>query len=435
MAMAPTAPMRVVVIGHGAREQALAWAFCRSGWQVWAVQPNPGMALVATALPHAGSTAASLAQACRAVAAQLVVFGPEAPLVAGAGDELRRAGLTVLGPGAAAAQLEGSKVFAKLWMRRHRLPTAEFAVFDQPDAALAWARGCDRPPVVKADGLAGGKGVCVPADLAQCQAALEDLLVHRSLGVAGERVVLEERLEGSEVSAMALVGDGHFVLLPPVRDHKRAGEGDTGPQTGGMGAVAPALAPGVQGDIARRWQAVADTIFAPAAAALQRDGLDYRGVLYAGLMITAQGPKILEFNVRLGDPEAQALLPLLGDGFAPLAARAARGELTRSEVLPIPTQFSTAVVVAAAGYPGASGGGEVVEGLALPELVAPGGQTLVFQGGTIQGPDGQTLSRGGRIATAVGIAASAEAATALAYERARQIRLSGGWFRRDIGRA
>lgn len=425
--------MRAVIVGTGAREHAIAWAFGRCGWQLWATRPNPGMALLARDLPTGGDGPAALAQACAGVGAQVVVFGPEAPLVAGAADVLRGAGLTVLGPGAAGAQLEGSKAFAKEWMRRNQLPTAEFSVFDQPAAAKQWASSRSGPPVVKADGLAGGKGVTVPADIGECYAAIDDLLVSRRLGKAGMRLVLEDKLIGIEVSAMALVSGRHFALLPPVRDYKRAGEQDRGPQTGGMGAVAPALGMEVQVDIERQWQTVADAIFAPAVAALAREGQDYRGVLYAGLMWTAQGPMILEFNVRLGDPEAQALLPLLGESFAPLAARAARGELVRSEVLPMPQQFSAAVVVAAHGYPGASEGGAAIDGLSPVEATLAGGTTLAFQGGTLQDPLGGLVSRGGRIATAVGVAATPELATALAYRRAEQIRVPGGWFRRDIG--
>lgn len=427
--------MRVVILGQGAREHALAWSFARAGWQVWALYPNPGMMQVARALDPAGRDPAALAQVCLAVGAQLVVFGPEAPLVAGTADVLRRAGLTVLGPGAAGARLEGSKLFAKQWMTRHQLPTAEFAGFEQAELAIAWARGRAVAPVVKADGLAGGKGVTVPSDLAACCKAIEGLLLDRRLGDAGERIVLEDRLAGPEVSAMAVVSGPHFVLLPPVQDYKRAGDGDTGPLTGGMGAVAGSLLSTDSSDGPGTWQTVADAIFAPAVAALHRDGIDYRGILYAGLMLTAQGPQILEFNVRLGDPEAQALLPLLGESFVTLALQAARGELLRSDVLGFPTQSSTAVVVAAAGYPGPSSSGEPTEGLQPAEESSAIGQTVVFQGNTAAGPLGTTVHRGGRVATVVGLAPNCAAATALAYQRIQSIRLPGGWWRCDIGAA
>ena len=425
--------MRVVILGRGAREHALAWSFAQAGWQVWAVRPTPGMAQVAHPLPTGGEAPEALVEACLAVRAQLVVFGPESPLVAGEADVLRRAGLAVLGPGASGARLEGSKIFAKQWMSRHQLPTAPFAAFDRADLALDWAQRRDLPPVVKADGLAGGKGVTVPSDLASCRTAIAELLVQRTLGSAGERIVLEDRLEGPEVSAIALVSGHHFILLPPAHDYKRAGEGDTGPQTGGMGATAGSLLLNDPASSAATWQRVADTIFAPAVAALQHDGILYHGILYAGLMLTSQGPKILEFNVRLGDPEAQALLPLLGDSFAAMASQAAHGALTRSEVLDAPRRRSTAVVLAAQGYPGPSRTDGAVEGLSPAHESSESGETHIFQGTTAAAAAGALTHRGGRIATIVGVADTPMCATALAYQRVERVQAPGGWWRSDIG--
>lgn len=422
------ASLRAAVIGRGGREHALAWFLRRSGWQVWGDSSHPGLAALCQPLPAATSDPGRLAQACVDLGVDLVVFGPEAPLVAGAADQLRRRGLTVLGPGAAGARLEGSKLFAKQWMQRHGLPTGQFRGFADPQAAWHWARQQAEPPVIKADGLAAGKGVHVPADWQGCRSALDDLLVRRRCGEAGATVVVEERLHGAELSALAVVGGGHFVLLPPVRDFKRAADGDRGPQTGGMGALAP-----LDDVDPAAWQRCAEQIFAPALRGLGRDGLDFRGVLYAGLMWTASGPKVLEFNVRFGDPEAQALLPLLGADLADVWLRAARGGLQRDEIWPWPSQYSTAVVVAAAGYPGEVAVGAPVFDVEPIEMHGASGSTLLFAGSVAAQPGGPAQVAGGRVATAVGVAASPAVARSLAYQRAQQISFDGAWFRTDIG--
>lgn len=419
---------RAAVLGQGAREHALGWFLHRAGWRVWASASHPGLGALCDPLPDAGGDFAALADALAHLNIELVVFGPEAPLVAGAADVLRRRGLSVLGPGASAARLEGSKIFAKQWMQRHGLPTAAFGAFADPLAAWDWARAQPEPPVVKADGLAAGKGVVVPEDWQACRTALDQLMVQRRCGAAGAAVIVEERLRGTELSAMALVSGGHFVLLPPVRDHKRAGDGDRGPQTGGMGALAPV--PSVSRDA---WEQVAERIVAPAVRGLVADQLDFRGVLYTGLIWSDAGPQILEFNVRFGDPEAQVLLPLLGADMAARMANAARGTLRRDEIWPIAARYGAAVVVAAPGYPAEVSKGELIEGMEPMELRSALGQSLLFQGSVSRLAGGGSAVSGGRIATAVGIADQPENARALAYERAAQIALPGRWFRSDIG--
>lgn len=419
---------RAAVLGQGAREHALAWFLHRAGWRVWASGDHPGLSALCHPLPTAGGDLAALAESLANLRIELVVFGPEAPLVAGAADVLRRRGLTVLGPGASGARLEGSKIFAKQWMQRHGLPTAVFGAFDDPLAAWEWARAQAEPPVVKADGLAAGKGVVVPEDWQACRAALDQLMVQRRCGAAGAAVVVEQRLRGLEFSAMALVGGGHFALLPPVRDHKRAGDGDRGPQTGGMGALAPAPALPCGA-----WEQVAERIVAPAVRGLMVDQLDFRGMLYCGLLWSEAGPQILEFNVRFGDPEAQALLPLLGPEFAESLVNTAHGSLQRDEIWPMPARCAAAVVVAAPGYPAEVSKGGLVQGMEPLELNSPAGESLLFQGSVSRHARGGSAVFGGRVATAVGIADRAEGARALAYQRARQIALPGGWFRSDIG--
>lgn len=419
---------RAAVLGQGAREHALAWFLHRAGWRVWASGDHPGLSALCQPLPTAGGDTAALAETLANLRIELVVFGAEAPLVAGAADVLRRRGLVVLGPGASGARLEGSKVFAKQWMQRHGLPTAAFGAFGDPLAAWEWARAQAEPPVVKADGLAAGKGVVVPEDWQACRAALDQLMVQRRCGAAGAAVVVEQRLRGPELSAMALVGGGHFVLLPPVRDHKRAGDGDRGPQTGGMGALAPA--PGLASGA---WEQVAERIVAPAVHGLAADQLDFRGVLYCGLIWSEAGPQILEFNVRFGDPEAQALLPLLGPEFAECLVNTARGSLQRDEIWPMPARSAAAVVVAAPGYPAEVSKGGLVQGVEPMELSSPAGESLLFQGSVSRHARGGSAVSGGRVATAVGIADRADGARALAYQRARQIALPGAWFRSDIG--
>ncbi|MEW5743521.1 MAG: phosphoribosylamine--glycine ligase [Myxococcota bacterium] len=410
--------MRLLVLGGGAREHALVWKLKQSPLvsALFAAPGNPGIAA------HAELVAID-ANEPRAVTAfavekriDLVVVGPEAPLVAGVADALRAAGVEVFGPGRAAAQVEGSKAFAKDVMLAAGVPTARSEVFDDAQAAAARAKAWGAV-VVKADGLAAGKGVVV-ADTGE-EAAAACLALGRL--PAGKRILLEERLEGPELSVIALCDGVRFVLLPPSQDHKRVFDGDQGPNTGGMGAYAPA-------DFlsAAELEAVGQTVIAPTLAELAQRGAEFRGALYAGLMLTKQGPKVLEFNARLGDPETQPLMMMVKDDLVPFLQACARGRL-EAQAIDTHSGAAVGVVMAAHGYPGTPRAGDELRGLDAPR--PPGVQ--IFHAGTRQ-VDGKLVTSGGRVLTVCAQAESIAAARALAYQVAEQIHFEGRHFRRDI---
>jgi phosphoribosylamine--glycine ligase len=409
------------VVGAGAREHALVWHLHRHypRTRLFCAPGNPGMARLATCLPVAVSDLNGLVAAVRSMAADLTVIGPEAPLVAGLADRLRADGLPVLGPGAAAAAIEGSKVFAKALMARWRIPTARHESFADPAAALAYLGGLDGPVVVKADGLAAGKGVVVCDDPREAARAARAMMVDGRFGEAGRRVVIEERLDGDEVSVFALVQGEAVCLLPAARDHKRAADGDRGPNTGGMGAAAP-----VALDSAARDRVVCE-ILGPLAAAMVAEGRPYHGVLFAGLMLTPDGPRVLEFNCRLGDPEAQVVLPLLRVGLPDLLDALSHGDAAAT-VAPS-GGAAVGVVLASRGYPEAPEVGVPVEGLAAAEDAA-----LVFHGATAE-RDGRLVTAGGRVATVTGLGAEIGEARRAAYAAAARVGFEGMHFRRDIG--
>ncbi|MBN2171636.1 MAG: phosphoribosylamine--glycine ligase [Candidatus Krumholzibacteriota bacterium] len=415
--------MRVLVIGSGGREHALAWRLAASPSvrTVVAWPGNGGTALAGWTppdLPPADADAVALAGRLQA---QLVVLGPEAPLVAGLADRLRAAGIAVCGPGADGARLEGSKVFAKQFMQRHGVPTA--AARTVTDAAeLDAALDAVADVVVKADGLAAGKGVLLPESREAARRAALAMLDGSAFGDAGRRLLVEERLTGRELSLLAVCDGRDYLLLPASQDHKRAGEGDRGPNTGGMGAYCPV--PGVDGaEMAR----LAELVFAPTLAGLAEEGIDYRGLLYAGLMMTPAGPRVLEYNCRFGDPETQAVLPMLDGDLGRLLASAAAGALDRGAVTARPGAAIT-VVMAAAGYPGPCEKGRPVTGLDPGE--EPDRQ--VFHAGTRR--DGERiLTAGGRVLAVTARAADLAGAAARCYERLAGIGFEGAWYRRDIG--
>lgn len=416
--------MKVLVVGSGAREHALAWALRRSPrvTDVFVAPGNAGTADVARNIAIAADDLAGLVQFARDASIDLTVVGPEGPLMLGIVDRFREAGLDCYGPSRAAARLEGSKAFAKDFMRRHRIPTAEFAVFEDAAQAKRYARELGAPLVVKADGLAAGKGVVVAATLAEAERAIDDMLVAGRFGASGHRIVVEEFLEGEEVSVHAVCAGTRAVLLPSSQDHKRALDGDQGPNTGGMGAIAP-----VPWLTDADMQRVHDTVIIPVLRGMEAEGAPFTGTLYAGLMWAAAGPKVLEFNVRFGDPETEVLMPLLGDDVAGFLHDAARGEIpTRANAR---AGSAAAVVIAAGGYPDQPETGVVVEGL----KDIRGEHAVVFHGATRLEGD-RVVSSGGRILAVSAWASDLRSALDAAYQAVSRIRIEGAFHRSDIGR-
>ncbi len=411
--------LKVLVVGSGGREHALAWALARDGGvEVFAAPGNPGIAAVGRCLPVPTTDILALAATASNLGIDLTVIGPEAPLAAGIADALAARGLRVFGPTAAAAQIEASKVFAKLLMRKWRIPTADFAIFDTPADAVAFVRRSDAPLVIKADGLAGGKGVVVAQTAQEAEAAVVDLMVRRIHGASGLRVVVEEYLEGEEASVMALVRGEEVWPMLPARDYKRARDGDTGPNTGGMGAVAPApLAPELVGR-------VMDEILVPTAAALIREDRPYTGVLYAGVMLTDHGPKALEFNCRFGDPETQVILPLLEGSLAEVLLDALGG---RRPSLGWSEHAAACVVLASEGYPGRHRTGRAITGVAdVPADVR------LFHAGTAVS-HGALVTAAGRVLNIVGTGPTMERAVSRAYAGVGAVSFEGMQYRADIG--
>ncbi len=419
--------MDILVLGSGAREHALAWRLARDGGvrRIRIAPGNGGTVAVGERVDLDPTDPLAVARHAAAERYDLVVIGPEAPLAAGVADELASARTPCFGPMRAAARLESSKAFAKRQMERAGVPTATSATFTDPDEALSHLRTLDRPPVVKADWLAAGKGVIVPETPEEAEAAVRNLFG----GVApGARVLLEERLEGIEVSAFAFVSDATVVPLAAARDYKRLGNGDAGPNTGGMGAFAPV--PWFGRDAMER---AAAEVFEPIAWRLARDGTPYRGVLYAGLMLTTDGPMVLEFNVRFGDPEAQVLLPLLDGELSAALLGCAIGDRSLMEgSVRVLDGVAVGVVVASEGYPDASLTGRVLEG-AEPTSAADDGAALCFHAGTRRRPDGTVETTGGRVVTLVGRGATLADAREHAYRAVDAVGLDGGQYRGDIG--
>ena len=418
--------MDVLVLGSGAREHALAWRLARDeGVGRLRVAPgNGGTPAVAETVPLDILDAAAVARHAARERYDLAVIGPEAPLAAGVADALRAASVPTFGPSRAAARLESSKAFAKEQLRRAGAPTAESEVFDDVDAALAHLARSSQPPVVKADWLAAGKGVVVPDSLATAEVAIRELLRDAP---PGARLLLEERLTGREVSVFAFVSDGSVVPLGAACDYKRLLDDDEGPNTGGMGAYSPVPWFGA----AQLEDAVA-TIFEPIAWRMERDGAPYRGVLYAGLMLTVAGPMVLEFNARFGDPEAQVLLPLLDGELSQALLATAIGDRGAMEgAVALSDGAAVGVVIAAEGYPDDPIGGRPLTG-AEPSS-AGDGAPLCFHAGTRRAGNGSFETAGGRVATVVGIGDDLASARDQAYRRVAAIQLDGEQHRTDIG--
>ncbi len=413
------------MVGGGAREHALAWKLSRAAGvdELYAAPGNPGMAGMATCVPIAADAMVELAEFAASLHIDLTVVGPELPLVLGIADEFARRGLLLVGPSRAAAEVEGSKVFTKEFCARHGIPTARSRVVRSRDEAAAAVKELKVPVVFKADGLAAGKGVQVCRRKDEVEAALALYFEERAFGSAGEKVLVEECLEGDEISFMVLT-DGTSVLpLASARDYKRLKDGDQGPNTGGMGSVSPApMESGLATTILR-------AIVHPTIAGLAAEGRPYRGVLYAGVMVTREGPQLLEYNCRFGDPETQVVIPRLEGDLLPLLRAAALGELGALRAN-WKREAVVCVVLAADGYPGAPRRGDPIAGLG-EALAQPG--VLLFHAGTAL-QDGRLVTAGGRVLSVVGRGSTLNEAAQSAYSAVGRVQFDGVQYRRDIGK-
>ena len=420
--------MKILVIGSGGREHALAWKLAQSERvdEVLVAPGNAGTAQEAKCrnVAVAATDLDALLALARDEGVAFTVVGPEAPLVAGVVDRFRQAGLRIFGPTAAAAQLEGSKAFAKDFLARHAIPTAGYSVFTDADTAVEYVRQHGAPIVIKADGLAAGKGVIVATTLDEAEAAITDMLSGNAFGAAGARVVIEEFLDGEEASFIAMVDGTTALPMATSQDHKRVGDGDSGPNTGGMGAYSPA--PVVTAEVHQR---VMDEVIYPTVRGMAAEGNVYTGFLYAGLMIDKAGkPKVIEFNCRFGDPETQPIMCRLESSLVLLVEAALAKALNKVEATwdPRPT---VGVVLAAGGYPGDYAKGDVIEG--LDEAAKLDGK--VFHAGTALNAEGQVVTAGGRVLCATAIGRSVSEAQQQAYRLAEKIRWNGCFYRKDIG--
>jgi phosphoribosylamine---glycine ligase len=416
--------VKILVVGGGGREHALAWRLARDtgGHTLFCAPGNAGTEAVAVNLPIGADDLDGLTAWARSERPDLTVVGPEAPLCAGLADRLSGAGLCVFGPTQAAARLEGSKAFAKEIMEAAGVPTARARTFDDADAALAYVREAGAPLVVKADGLAAGKGVLICATQSEAENAVRRVMVDGAFGSAGQRVVVEECLVGEEASILALIDGEHVVMLASSQDHKRAYNGDTGPNTGGMGAYSPA--PVVTDAL---WPAIRATVFDPTLAELRRRGIVYRGVLYAGLMLTADGPRVLEFNCRFGDPETQAIVPRLRSDLAPALLACTDGTLSDAHVQ-WRDDACVCVVMAAGGYPGAYEKGREIRGL---DSAGAEDGVAVFHAGTACRA-GRVVTAGGRVLGVTALGDGLHQAVQRAYRAVSLIAFDQAQYRTDI---
>ena len=418
--------MKVLVVGSGAREHALVWKCVQSDLveRVYCAPGNGGTGGMARNIPIGPADVVRLVDFAKRERLGLVVLGPEAAVEAGVGDALRHAGFSVFGPNRGAGRIESSKAFAKNLMRGAGIPTADFEVFTQPPPAKEWARRHEGRVAVKADGLARGKGVIVCGSVEESDRAIDAMLVEQRFGRSGSTVVVEERLDGPELSVHAITDGTEVIALVPARDYKRAQEGDRGANTGGMGAYSPPK--GVDDVLVAE---VVDRIIRPAVNALKESGEEFRGVVYAGLMLTADGIRALEFNARFGDPEAQVVLPRLQTDFVALALAAAKGGIADHPDLRWSPQACVGVVVASGNYPddAAMKLGQRIKGLAE---IPPG--ALIFHAGTRFEPGIGLVTDGGRVVTSVALGESVAQARETALAGARQVRFEGAFHRSDI---
>jgi phosphoribosylamine--glycine ligase len=416
------------MVGGGGREHALCWKLSQSPAldRLYAAPGNAGIAELATLVPVSAGDVTGIVEFAERESIDLTVVGPEAPLVAGLADEMHSRGIAVVGPTREAARIEGSKAWARSLCEKHGIPAPRSGQFTEMRPALDYLDQVGGPPyVVKADGLAAGKGVTVAEDRAQAEEALENCLIHRMFGEAGLTVLIEEYLEGWEISAMALT-DGRFLLpLALAHDYKRAFEGNLGPNTGGMGAFSPVRLADADGETR-----IVETVLRPVARALQEEGVHYQGVLYAGLMMTREGPKVLEFNCRFGDPETQVVLPRLVGNLGEMLLACVEGNL--SVYAPAwSSEACVGLVVASEGYPGPVRTGKPISGL---EAAARQEGVVVFHSGTAF-RDGRVVTSGGRVLTVTALGSDAAEARRRAYQACSLLSFEGMMFRRDIAQA
>ncbi len=417
--------MRILIVGNGGREHALLWKLARDdpSAELYATRPNGGMASLARPVPIAPTDIEALAGWARAEMIDLAVIGPEAPLAQGIADRFAKFGTPVFGPSAAAARIESSKAYAKDLMREAGVPTAGFHAFRDLEAAEAHVREQGAPIVVKASGLAAGKGALVCETVDDALEAVRSMLSDFRFGEAGREVVIEEFMEGEELSVFALTDGEHVVELMPSQDHKRIGEGDTGPNTGGMGAYGP-VAIATEPLLAD----VRERILLPTLAALAADESPFRGLLYAGLMLTTDGPRVVEFNCRFGDPETQVVLPMMASPLLPLLAQIGGGGSIAGMSAAVREGAALTTVLASGGYPGAYEKGKPIR---VPEDVE-GDDLLVFHAGTAVA-DGTPVTSGGRVLAVTGLGRTLQQAAGRSLAAAERIAFEGATFRRDIG--
>ncbi len=420
--------MKVLVVGSGGREHALVWKLAQSKLrpELYCAPGNAGTAQHARNLAIEATDLNGLCAWAEREKPDLVVVGPEDPLVAGLADRLRERGILVFGPGAKGARLEGSKAFTKEILERHRIPCAQDRTFDRAGMAKSYLENCTQwPQVIKADGLAAGTGVFICHDAKSACAAIDSLMEKKSLGAAGTKVVVEEFLAGEEASVLAITDGETILILEPVQDHKQVGDGDTGPNTGGMGVFSPVP------ELTRRLQRqIEQRVLVPTIHALSREEIEFRGVLFVGLMMTDSGPKVLEYNVRFGDPECQALMRRLKSDLLPILLAAAKGELGKIEEPQWDERVCIGVVAAADGYPGTVRKGDAIEGVEAAEKVE---ETIVFHAGTARARNGDLLTSGGRVMCVTSLGANVQEARERAYRAYEAIRYTGKFCRTDIG--
>ena len=420
--------MKILVIGSGGREHAICWKLAESPstTALYCAPGNAGIAEIATCFPADVNDAGSLANLAESIGADLTVIGPEAPLVAGVADAFRTRGLRLVGPSAEAARLEGSKIFAKQFMARHSIPTAQFTACHSPESARA-AMGLEYsfPVVVKADGLAAGKGVRIAQDETEFEAAVNDFFVERVFGEAGSRIVLEECLVGREASLMIFTDGRDYRVIPPAQDYKRVFDSDAGPNTGGMGSFStPDLID--QATLER----VLGEIIEPTLAGMRAEGADFRGILYTGLMLTESGPKVIEYNARLGDPETQAVLVRLEGDLVEIFNAIVDGTISATRVS-WSEDSSVCVVAASKGYPGQFEKGKPITG--LDEAKSTAG-VVIFHAATMRDEQGSFLTSGGRVLGVTARGKTLEEARARAYEATARVNFENMHFRTDIAR-